>query len=116
MNEMKSLLPNRRDFEGAPKGAFEISYAIALYEKFRKKPSNLQSRISNLCQELNGINIYVIEVAFSVYKRTVARNNKTCHPRYFINLAKKLSKQIKNIPSSYRIDKDFIIPNLGKAI
>ena len=108
--------PNRKQFKGAPKGAFELAYVIFLYEKFRKKPSNLNQRISDLCQELNDINIYVIEVALSIYKKQVARQKKAYHPRYFINLVKKLSKQIKSIPKDYTINEDFKIPNLGKAI
>jgi hypothetical protein len=119
MNVTNSISqPNRNQFKGAPKGAFELAYVIFLYEKFRKKPSNLNQRISDLCQELNGINIYVIEVALSIYKKQVARQNKAYHPRYFINLVKKLSKQIKSIPIKYKteeIDEYLKIP-LGKAI
>ena len=108
-------MPNPRDFEVAPKGALQLVEVIALYKKFSKK--DLSNTIADLCQELTGIDEYIIKMALSIYKRTVARNNKPYHPRFFINTAKKLARQITKNSEERQPDEEFKISiNLGKAI
>lgn len=105
-----SKYPYRRDFEGAPLGAFEIACATVLYSKFGgASPEKVFEGIPDLCQELKGINIYVIKIALSIYFKKVTREKKPYHPKYFINLAKKLSKSIKNIPKEFKhFEEDFV--------
>jgi len=117
-------LPNLRkiDFEGAPKGAFELASVINLYSKFgRVSPETvkqLQKRLPDLCQELNDIDVYILEIALRIYYQTVARKQIAYHPKFFINLAKKQAGRIKPIKrnDTRQQDRDFKIPNLGKAI
>jgi len=114
MNEtiLYSKIPIRKDFEGAPKGAFEIIYALTFYSKFGKKlPSNL--KISDLCNELNDIDTYIIEMALKIHIKKVTHNNKPYHPIVLVNTAKKLARQIKKQPLP---KEESITPKLGKAI
>lgn len=109
-------MPNPKDFEVAPKGALQLFEVIATYKKFGNK--DLSKEITGLCQELNDIDEYIIKMALSIYNKKVARTKKAYHPRFFINTAKKLARQIKEKKSDERqTDKEFIIPiKLGKAI
>lgn len=85
---------NPRDFEAAPRGALQLAEVMALYKEFSGK--DLSKEIATLCQELNGIEEYKIKMALLIYKKTVARTKKAYHPKFFINTAKKLARQIKN--------------------
>jgi len=107
-------MPNAKNFEVAPRGALQLVDVIALYKKFSKK--DLSNQIADLCQELNDIDEYILKMALSIYKKTVARTKKAYHPKFFINTAKKLARQIK--PNEERqLDKDFTIPiKIGKVI
>jgi len=111
-------MPNFQEnkaFEVAPKGAAELVEVITLYERSGKKVP--PDTAADLCNELNDINIFVIKIALRAYKAKVARERKPYHPKYFINLTKKLAKRIKNIPESFHErEEDLIIPNLGRAI
>ena len=96
-------------FAAAPKGAAQIYEVISLYRI--STGNDLEGEIPDLCTEIEDIDIFVIKMALSIYKK-----KKAAHPRYYINLCKSLNRKIKNYPLAKEPEQKNFDIKLGKII
>lgn len=107
-------MANEDKFAVAPKGAAQIYEVVTLYR--RSSGKDLEDQIPDLCTQIENIDIFVIKIALSIYKKQFYKTNKAAHPNYYINLCKSLSKKIKSNPLVKEPElKDFDL-KLGRSI